>query len=326
MTAKIAIIGAGLAGLTLAHRLRGKAEISLFEKSRRPGGRLATREAGGFQFDHGAQYFTIRSPEFRTFLEGARADGYVRPWDARIVTLEPGQAPVEEVRDETIYVGAPSMNALPAFLAEGIEVICETEPRSCQRREAGWLLSDANGATHGPFDWVVSTAPAPQSRALLGEDFALKAGFESARMRGCFALMLGFDVPLDIDWQGAFVKDSPIGWIAFDSSKPVRDAGTSLLVQATGDWADAHLEDVPAEIETRLLEELQTFTGIEGGTAAHRDFHHWRFAGTAESAGEDFLIDPQNRLAACGDWCIKGRVEAAFKSADALAAELTTRV
>ena len=42
---KIAIIGAGLAGLTLARALPAHAEVTLFEKSRGIGGRMATRYA-----------------------------------------------------------------------------------------------------------------------------------------------------------------------------------------------------------------------------------------------------------------------------------------
>jgi renalase len=40
---KMAIIGSGLSGLTLAHLLKDCFEITLFEKARSPGGRLATR-------------------------------------------------------------------------------------------------------------------------------------------------------------------------------------------------------------------------------------------------------------------------------------------
>lgn len=326
MTRKITIIGAGLTGLTLARRLRGKADITLFEKAQRPGGRLATRTAGGFQFDHGAQYFTIRSSDFRGFLGDALAAGVVAEWAPRIVTLEAGRDAVEETREEPIHVAVPGMNALCAFLAEGLKVTANTEIAACEGEAGAWILTDDAGKRHGPFDWVVSTAPGPQSRELLGERFAARAAIKGARMRGCFSLMLGFAAPLDLVWQGAFVRNSPIGWMALDSSKPGREAGSSLMVQAAGDWADGHLEDPPAEIEASLLKELSELTGIDGGAAIHRDLHRWRFAGTAQSAGEDYLLDVENQLAACGDWCIKGRVEAAFKSADALAGALLSTV
>ena len=68
---KIAIIGAGMAGLTCATRLSAAGhEVSVFDKGRGPGGRMASRrvEHGGetFRFDHGAQYFTAREMAFQT--------------------------------------------------------------------------------------------------------------------------------------------------------------------------------------------------------------------------------------------------------------------
>ena len=64
---KIAIIGAGIAGLTCAHMLK-KYNPIIFEKSRGIGGRLATRYSDQYQFDHGAQYFTVKDKEFDKFL------------------------------------------------------------------------------------------------------------------------------------------------------------------------------------------------------------------------------------------------------------------
>ena len=63
----VAIIGAGLAGLTAAKGLGEKAEVRLFEKSWRAGGRMSTR-TGAHEFDHGAQYFMARTSDFNTFL------------------------------------------------------------------------------------------------------------------------------------------------------------------------------------------------------------------------------------------------------------------
>ncbi|MDA0656938.1 MAG: FAD-dependent oxidoreductase, partial [Proteobacteria bacterium] len=240
MSATIAVIGAGLAGLTLAHRLAGHAEVRVFEKGDRAGGRLSTIRSGGFQFDHGAQYFTIRSGAFRIFLEPALAQGVIAPWDPVIVTLEAGKKEVTESRDEAIYVARPGMNGLCAHLAEGLAVATGADIVCVEKDGGGWRLVGALGRDYGVFDWVVSTAPAPQGLALLPDVFAHRRALHRARMRACFALMLGFDAAFPvtgpITWQGAFAKGSPIGWMAVDSHKPGREGGVSLLVQSAGDW------------------------------------------------------------------------------------------
>ena len=68
---RVAVIGAGMSGLTCASRLGERGfEVSVFDKGRGPGGRSSTRrvdlDGAEVGFDHGAQYFTVRDPAVRT--------------------------------------------------------------------------------------------------------------------------------------------------------------------------------------------------------------------------------------------------------------------
>ena len=53
----IAIIGAGMTGLSLAYNLQ-EHNITIFDKSWRPGGRVSTRKHDNYLFDHGAHYLS----------------------------------------------------------------------------------------------------------------------------------------------------------------------------------------------------------------------------------------------------------------------------
>lgn len=319
---KVAIVGAGLAGVSLARAVAGRAEVTLLEKSRGPGGRMATRRAGPFEFDHGAQYFTVRSERFRSELEPFLASGLVRPWSGRVVRLGPGSEPGEAPSDTTRFVASPRMNALVKELAADLDVRTSVQVTSLERRADGWRLSDAEGGTHGPFDWVVSSAPATQTAALAPTGFSGAPALDAVRMRGNFTLMLGFETPVEPGWSGAFVEDSLLGWIALNASKPGRPPGASLVVQSTNGWAEAHLEDDGDSVRARMMEALNDLTGIDGRGAVHVSLHRWRYADTPDPAGKPFLMDEALRFAACGDWCLKGRVEAAFTSGTALAGAL----
>ncbi len=65
----IAIIGAGLSGLTLATQLADIAHITLFEKHDHVSGRMATRVHEGYAYDHGAQFFTVKHPAFQRLID-----------------------------------------------------------------------------------------------------------------------------------------------------------------------------------------------------------------------------------------------------------------
>ena len=55
---KIAVIGTGLSALSLAYHLPAL-DITFFEKSWRPGGRISTRKHNQYAFDHGAHYLKL---------------------------------------------------------------------------------------------------------------------------------------------------------------------------------------------------------------------------------------------------------------------------
>lgn len=311
---KIAIIGAGLAGLTLANRLAARHDVVVLEKARGPGGRMSTRRASPFAFDHGAQYFTAESPQFQAFVQDMRNRGLVEEWPKEIV-LKGGA----RVSDKRKYVATPGMTAICKTLAEPVTVRMQVHASHLTRKRDGWWISPQDGAPHGPFDWVVSTAPAEQTAALLPDTFSGHPALRGVEMHGCFALMLGFEMPLDLNWTALKSAAPPIGWMAVDSNKPGRARAFSLLIQSNNAWAETHLDAAPAAVTETLLQVGSEYAGVDLSHANHQVLHRWRYASTPKPAGVPFLFDDDQQLAACGDWCPGSKVEAAFSSANALA-------
>ena len=138
----VAVIGAGLSGLVVAQSLHALADVTLFEKSRGPGGRLATRYAGDFEFDHGAQYFTARTDAFRTFLQPLIERGVVADWQGSFAELN--RNGVTGLRtwgdDYPHYVGTPRMNNIGKFLSQGLNIDFETEITTIARTREGLSL------------------------------------------------------------------------------------------------------------------------------------------------------------------------------------------
>lgn len=318
---KIAIIGAGIAGLTLAHKLRDVAEITIFEKSRGVAGRLSTRYYDEFEFDHGAQYFTIKTPEFAQFMKPLIDANVVVRWDAKFAELDRNKILKQAQWSEDFphYVGSPRMNHVGKFLAKDINISLQTRVQSLTKTEdSGWVVIDDKNETLGQFDWVISTAPAKQTEEIFQNNFSDISSVQNKKMLGCFALMLGFNEPLDLPWEAALVNNSNIGWIAVNSSKPGRPESFSLLIQSANNWAEEHLEEDPEKVKNHLLAEFSDITGIEINNPSCSELHRWRYANITRQDGANYLLNETNRLAACGDWCVEGRVEGAFISANEL--------
>lgn len=319
MLPTIAIVGAGLAGIAAARQLAPLADVTVFEKSRGPGGRMATRRAGDFQFDHGAQFFTARTESFRSLLAEQSLNSAVAIWEPKVINIESGKKTFKRPWYEDHYVAVPRMNLLVKTLAAEIEVILQTRVANIESAGSRWRLQDDQGAALGEFDWVISAAPAPQTQALMPREFSEYQRIASAEFSPCFSLMIGMTELDPPGFDCAVVRDSPIAWLALNHLKPQRPAPASVLVHSNNDWAAQHVDRDPDDVQRILSRALEELTGIDARRAAFIALHRWLYARVESTvADDDFLLDDEHQLASCGDWCVGNRVEDAFTSGTAL--------
>ena len=120
---RCAVVGAGLAGLSCARTLVDHdVDVTVFDKGRGVGGRLATRRIGAHTFDLGAQYFTVRDERFQRWVRAWVEDGACAPWRGRIVAVGgTGDAPRPVEAFERL-VGTPDMSEIARRLAVGLSV------------------------------------------------------------------------------------------------------------------------------------------------------------------------------------------------------------
>ena len=137
--------------------------------------------------------------------------------------------------------------------------------------------------------------------------------------------MRGFARPLDLPWEAARMDNADISWISVNSSKPGRKSAFTLLVHSTNAWASEHVDADKSRVREHLLGEASAVCGTDLRAADHCDLHRWRYANIDRQGGPDYYIDDEARLAACGDWFVRGRIEAAFTSANTLAMRLRER-
>lgn len=326
-SASTAIIGAGLAGLSAALSLTARGvPVTLFDKGRGPGGRLSARRAGDWRFDHGGQFVTVRDAGFRAVMDGMLADGHAAAWTGHIVrlTLEGGAEPHPVER----FVGTPGMNGiiqgLIARLPDTARPHFGTRVTGIAGAAGQWRLVMEDGSQKGPFARLVLAMPSVQAADLLRPVApALAARADAALMAPCWALMLGFDQPVSLPWDAAFIAgaggdDRPLSWIAHDGAKPGRGNRAGFVAHAAPDWSARHLEDAADLVGTTLLSAFRTVTG----TTAEPTFlaaHRWRYALPTLPLADGFLWDDALGIGACGDWCLDARAEAAFVSGARLA-------
>ena len=330
----IAVVGAGIAGITCARTLaQAGCRVSVFEKSRGAGGRMATRETEFGGFDHGAQYFTVRDERFGHAL--ATASGLVRPWSANSVQILDGQGRVVAASlpaREAHWVATPGMNALVRQWAEPLtsagRVMLDTRVAFIEEDKLDpqrWQLqTDGPGAgVHSGFDAVVLAIPSTQAHALLRtsrQSEALQADLAGVNVAPCWTLMVAFPqalqptlASLGPQWNAARSTHHRIAWLARESSKPGRGPIERWTVQANPEWSERHLEDDAERVKAKLLKAFAEVTGIRA-EPPHAEVQRWRYAQTTTPLGKTHAWDADARIGACGDWCLGHRVEDGFVS------------
>ena len=331
---KVAIIGAGIAGSACARTLVDHGvDVTLIEKSRGAGGRMSTRRGEFGAFDHGAQYFTARDPRFREKIAGWIEEGVVRPWNARFAEF--GVEGAKRTTPPTRYVGVPSMSGLCGYLAEGIQLETSSRVVGLLRDEAGWVVrtsqADSVESLLGPFDVVLSTAPAPQTAALFGPQSQAMASIASRiAMRATWSVMLASPHRIELPFDHAEVLAGAKGcgdalaWISRVSSKPGRDANEfdRWALLARPEWSEERLERTPSDVAPEIFAafvQLCRNAGVEAPQPAHLLAHRWRFALASREGGPTSVFDVQQGLGMAGDWLRGTRVEDAYLSGVALA-------
>ena len=312
----IAIIGAGLSGMTCAHALQEAGlTVTLFEKSRGPGGRLTTRRRDTATYDHGAQYFTTGSAAFAAEVARWESAGVVDRWDGRFAAIVDGELR-PDLSTRTRWVGTPKMSSLGRHLAKGLSIRLQTRVTSLQGGRGAWTLEDDTGVTHGPFDLVLISAPGPQAKALLPERSSLQGVARGLLYAPCWAVMADYAEPALSAWDGLKVDAEPLSWIARDSSKPGRPEGERWVLHASAAWSHRHIEAPPEDVIAALTDALSE---LGAPRPIHAQAHRWRYALSIPATGEHAMFARQEGLGLMGDGLIHPRVESAWASGIACA-------
>ena len=300
----LVILGSGMAGLAAAQLAAANGlRAAVFDKGRRIGGRVSTRRADGFTFNHGAQFLTARHPDFVNSCEEAVAAGALRPW---------------QVSGRDAFCGAPTMRDFPSFLGDGIEITQGVEISRIESHDGLVAFHDDAGLVATARQAVI-TAPAPQAQRLLADaapELATTAA--SATYAPCWTAMFGFDADaLPEHAAPIHEKSGPVGWGVWEAHRPGAAAqdGAALTVQAAPDWSEEHLEQDQAPVAEAMLAAWQVASGTALGRPRHMAAHRWRYARVITAADADApRISASGRIALAGDWLAGARVEDAWLS------------
>lgn len=284
---RVAVIGAGLAGLAAAREVVAAGhEATVFEKSRGMGGRLAARRAEGAVLDHGSP--VVAAPPgsaLRAVIDALGADDRV------------------DLADGVAF--ASGATRLPKLMATGLDVRLGVRIAALRAASGGFEVGDEQGNTHGVADAVVVSAPAPQAADLL--ERSPEAGDRVAALRAVAyapAVMILLGLPAEgLSWDAAGTPAPPIASVRRESGKgrPPIDGVEPVVVRLDAQAAAELLDASDADALDRALPALAALLGPAAAEPAWSQVKRWRFAVPEGRGDAGALNPPGSRIVVAGD-------------------------
>lgn len=308
---RVVIVGAGISGLVAAQELTAAGvDVAVVDKGRSVGGRLATRRIGEARLDHGAQFFTVRTPAFQRRVDEWVERGIVRIWNHGF--------DADNSDGHPRYVATSGMNSVAKDLAAGLEgTSCTIETSTmaftirASEVNGSWdvVIDDASVRTG---DAVILTSPLPQSLALLVDSgVEMNGTLMRTEYDRTIALLVTLDGPADVrDPGGVQDGDDVFSFIGDNRAKGISSCD-ALTFHANPTWSEAHWND-----DDTLVEKLTTAARSWLGNASilETQVKKWRLATPRSIWPDPCWTSADGRIVMAGDAFAGPKVEGAHNS------------
>ncbi len=309
---KCLIVGAGISGLSAARYLLQRGiSVTVLDKARGVGGRMATRRIGTAIYDHGAQFFTVRDSQFEVLVDIALQNNVVTEWCKGFVNS------FGETKSDghSRYRGTNGMTSFPKFLADSIPVHISSQVISIREEIGRWRVATKAGSRYDA-DALLLTSPVPQSLSLIDAgkielDMNVRTALLQIRYDPCITMMLQptenrIPVPGGIQFT-----HGPISFISDNHQKGISPE-QAVTVHASAEFSLTHWETSDEEAAALLAKECGQWISLPSEPPV---IHRWKFAKPSVLHNARTIITQTPLpLAFAGDAFFEPRVEGAYLS------------
>tara|TARA_B100002052_G_scaffold298013_1_gene330223 strand:+ start:1346 stop:2317 length:972 start_codon:yes stop_codon:yes gene_type:complete len=311
----ICIIGSGISGATIANLLSKKHSVVLFDKARGPGGRASfKRIKDKIGFDHGTQYISPKTKEFKKFTKILIKKKILKIWGGKHIFLNSKK---KEDKKHLKIIGKNGNNDISKYLLKKINCNYQNELKEIDYKNKFWHLSFADGKVRS-FKSIILTCPFPQLKKL-SKKFIKKSFINrSLKMDANITTMIAIKKNKRSN-SSYFFEDSILGWAGNENSKKRFKSKYDLwTLQSTFSWANKKInqnKDNKKENSKTMINKFFQLSKIKKTKVIYTLNHGWKYSSNSKPFKIKSYWDPKKRLGVCADWFVGPRLESGWISA-----------
>ena len=312
------VIGSGISGATIANLLNKKHTVDLYDKARGLGGRSSFKRLDKIRgFDHGTQYFSPKTPEFKKFTKKLIEKKILKIWEGNHKFLSDKK---KENKKHVKVIGRKGNNDISKYLLKNVRCYFQSELKKINFQNRKWNLIFNDGEIRN-YENLILTCPFPQLKKLSKKYIKNSFIKEKVKMDANITILMEIK-KTNLGYSSFLFNDRILGWAGYENSKKRFKSKTDLwTLQSTFNWANKKINQNKVLKKTNakiLIDKFFKLTGIKRTKVLFSLNHGWKYSSNSKPLKLKSYWNSRLNLGVCADWFNGPRLESGWISANDL--------
>ena len=312
------VIGSGISGATIANLLYKKHNVDLYDKARGLGGRSSFKRLDKIRgFDHGTQYFSPKTPEFKKFTKKLIEKKILKIWEGNHKFLSDKK---KENKKHVKVIGRKGNNDISKYLLKNVRCYFQSELKKINFQNRKWNLIFNDGEIRN-YENLILTCPFPQLKKLSKKYIKNSFIKEKIKMDANITILIEIK-KTNLGYSSFLFNDRILGWAGYENSKKRFKSKSDLwTLQSTFNWANKKINQNKVLKKTNakiLIDKFFKLTGIKRTKVLFSLNHGWKYSSNSKPLKLKSYWNSRLNLGVCADWFNGPRLESGWISANDL--------
>ena len=311
------VVGSGIAGATIANLLTKKYSVEIFDKARGPGGRASNRRyENNLSFDHGLQYISPKSNEFKKFILDLKRKKVLKEWAGHHLDFT-----FKKKENSIKYIGSKGNNDICKHLIKNIKVNYNSTVTNIKFNSNYWTIT-LNNRDQFFSKYLILTCPFPQLKVLASKYIKKEISNLKVIMTPNITVMVVYKNYKKLPISSIKFNDEIIAWAAQENTK---DRFKTKLILWTIQCTDSFSKKIinlfknnRNKYQSLVLNKFKNLIGFQTKNIVFKNIHGWKYSHNKHETSVEQYWKYDLRLGVCGDWFTGPRAENAWLNSKSL--------